>query len=86
MVSYYDRKNFIEAKLRRMSLIHINFDESEVLILKKDAKVSLPDMIGNIGGTLGVFIGFSFLGLLDRLLHAIQLLKRKKDSLDMKHQ
>ena len=31
----------------------------------KDAKVTFADMLENIGGTLGVFIGLSFVGLLD---------------------
>ena len=34
----------------------------------KDAKVTFADMLGNIGGTLGVFIGLSFVGLLDFIL------------------
>ena len=29
-------------------------------------------MVGNIGGTLGVFIGFSFLGVLDILVEYLQ--------------
>ena len=34
-------------------------------MIMKDAKVTFADMLGNIGGTLGVFIGLSFVGLLD---------------------
>ena len=30
--------------------------------MKKDAKANLTNMIGSIGGTLGVFIEFSFVG------------------------
>ena len=68
---------FLTPKLERMSLIHINFEESQVLAVTKDAKVTLPDMVGNIGGTLGVFIGFSFLGLLDVSIRCLQYLRGK---------
>ena len=43
----------LDEKFRRMSLIHINFDEKQFWTVTKDAKTTIPDMIGNIGGTLG---------------------------------
>ena len=64
-----------------MSIFHVNFEQSKVLTVIKDAKITLPDMIGNIGGTLGVFIGFSFLGLLDTFIEWIQYLHQKIKSL-----
>ena len=66
--------DFLKAKMSKTSLVHINFEESEVLSLTKDVKVTFADMVGNIGGTLGVFIGFSFLGLLDSLIELFQYL------------
>ena len=71
---HYNRDGFLKPKMESMSLISINFDGLEVLTVTKDAKITLPDMIGNIGGTLGVFIGFSFLGLLDTLIEIFQCL------------
>ena len=71
------QNQFLEPKLKRMSLISINFEGPEVLTVTKDAKITVPDMIGNIGGTLGVFIGFSFIGLLDSLIEFVQYLKRR---------
>ena len=66
--SFGDMNKFLEFKLKKTSLIHINFDEAEVWTMKKDAKATLANMIGNIGGTLGVFIGFSFVGLLKSMI------------------
>ena len=63
---------YLEEKLNRATLVHLNFEELEVFTVTKDAKITIPDMIGNIGGTLGVFIGFSFLGLLDDLIELFQ--------------
>ena len=68
---------FLEPKLKRKSLISINFEGPEVLTVTKDAKITVPDMIGNIGGTLGVFVGFSFIGLLDYLIEFVQYLNRR---------
>ena len=74
---HYNRDGFLKPKMESMSLISINFDGPEVLTVTKDAKITLPDMIGNIGGTLGVFIGFSFLGLLDTFIEIFQYLCKK---------
>ena len=70
-------QDFINLRLQRMSIIHINFEGSKVWTVTKDAKITLPDMIGNIGGTLGVFIGFSFLGLLDTLIEWLEYLRTR---------
>ena len=70
-----------KKRLQRMSIFHVNFEQSKVLNVIKDAKITLPDMIGNIGGTLGVFIGFSFLGLLDTFIEWMQYLHQKIKSL-----
>ena len=76
---FWNKDQFFEFTLKRTSLIQINFEDSEVLTVTKDAKITLPDMIGNIGGTLGVFIGFSFLGLLDYVIDQIdQFIQRRK--------
>ena len=74
---YWNEDRFLNVKLQKMSLIHINFEESKVWTVTKDAKITVPDMIGNIGGTLGVFIGFSFLGLLDTLTEWMEYIQRK---------
>ena len=75
------KENFVSHRLQRISIIYINFEESKVLTVTKDAKITLPDMIGNIGGTLGVFIGFSFFGLLDTFIEWAQYLQEKIKSL-----
>ena len=72
------------GRLSKMSIIHINFEESKVLTVTKDAKITVADMIGNFGGTLGVFIGFSFLGLLDTLIEWLQYLLTRVASLNTK--
>ena len=71
---YSQPLTFLEDRLKRTTLVHINFEELKALTITKDAKITIPDMIGNIGGTLGVFIGFSFMGLLDDIIEFFQYL------------
>ena len=78
---HYKESNFVKPRLQKSSIIHINYEESKVWTVTKDAKITMPDMIGNIGGTLGVFIGFSFLGLLGTFIEGMQYLWRKINSL-----
>ena len=42
------------------TIVKVNFDDPKLLVITKDAKVTIPDMVGSIGGTFGVFIGKSF--------------------------
>ena len=62
--------------MKKTSIVRINFEENQVLAITKDAKITIPDMVGNIGGTLGVFIGFSFLGVLDVLVEYLQYIMK----------
>ena len=50
------------------SMVHINFENPKVTVFTKDSKLTKEYLIGNIGGTFGVFIGFSFVGLLDSFI------------------
>ena len=65
--------------MKGATLVHINFEELNAWAVTKDAKITIPDMVGNIGGTLGVFIGFSFLGLLDDLVEFFQYLNERRN-------
>ena len=69
--NFYTNQEFLSPKLKRMSLIHINFEDYNVLTVTKDAKITTADIIGNVGGTLGIFLGFSCLGLLDVLIELV---------------
>ena len=67
---YADYENTLtfgnEVKLmKRTSLVHVNFIKPEATLITKDAKVTFADQLGNIGGTFGVFLGLSFVGILD---------------------
>ena len=63
--------------MARTSLVHVNFNKLEANKITKDAKVTFPDALGNIGGTFGVFLGLSFVGILDFILLTWNMLKSK---------
>ena len=77
---YADNRNTYyqnEVKLMaRTSLVHVNFIKPEANLITKDAKVTFPDMLGTIGGTFGVFLGLSFVGILDFLIAFLQWIQR----------
>jgi hypothetical protein len=51
-----------------ISIININFEDPEATVVTKDAKVTFSDMLGTIGGTFGIFLGLSIVGLVDMFL------------------
>ena len=59
------------------SLVQINFEDPEVTVITKDAKVTFADQLGSIGGTFGIFLGLSFLGLFEMLIEILQMAKEK---------
>ena len=65
---HYDHSTFLSRRLSKVSFVHINFDDPEALVITKDAKVTLADKVGNIGGTMGLFLGFSFFGFMTQFL------------------
>ena len=65
--------------IRQVGFVEINFDHQLATLTLKDAKVTFPDKVGNIGGTFGVFLGLSFVGILDVMILVCQWIKSAKD-------
>ena len=59
-----------------LSVVQINFDYPYATEITQDAKVTFADMVGSIGGTFGVFLGLSFVSLVDELADWILWLKK----------
>ena len=58
------------------SILQINFAGPYATEITQDAKVTFADMVGSIGGTFGVFLGLSFVSLVDELADWILWLKK----------
>jgi hypothetical protein len=53
-------------ELKRSVLeVNIFYDDLKTTTITQDAKTSLSDFISSIGGTLGLFLGFSFLSFIE---------------------
>ena len=67
----------LDSEDPKYGMVHVNFIRKEATVIMKDAKVTFADMLGNIGGTLGVFVGLSFVGLLDFFIWLWDWVKEK---------
>ena len=65
-----------EKIMKRSALINVNFEKGHALVTTKDAKVTFADMLGTIGGTFGVFLGLSFVGILDFIILTFRFFKK----------
>lgn len=61
--------SYLEDRWKKVSIIHLNFDDPQVMNLGKHAKFSFSDKVGNVGGTIGMFLGFSAFGLIDHFIN-----------------
>ena len=59
------------------SIVQINFLDPYATEILQDAKVTFADMVGSIGGTFGVFLGLSFVSLVDELVEWIEWCMKK---------
>jgi hypothetical protein len=57
--------SFENRRWAKTSIVHVNFEDPQVTFVIKDAKVTFEDKLANIGGTFGLFLGFSFVGVID---------------------
>ena len=67
----YDRHNYIQKfkilpnPYQPLRIVQIYFDTATYDEIVKDVSVTLADQLGAIGGTMGLFAGFSFLSALE---------------------
>jgi hypothetical protein len=57
--------NTYENVSRTFFAIRVYFDDLKYTLIKQQPKIELFGLISNVGGTLGLFLGFSFISLLE---------------------
>ena len=57
--------NTYENVTRTFFALRVYYDDLKYTLIKQQPKIELFDLISNIGGTLGLFLGFSFISLLE---------------------
>ena len=55
-----------------MTVIHIMLSSSSVILEKEEKAFTFQSLVADVGGVLGLFIGFSFLGLAESALVCIK--------------
>jgi hypothetical protein len=50
---------------KSVARVQIFFDEMKETVVEESVKTELSDLISNLGGTLGLFLGLSFLSLIE---------------------
>ena len=69
------QKMYLGEALKGFTVIQVYFEDPQVTIITKDAKATVASMIGNIGGTLGIFLGLSTIGIIDQMINMLKALK-----------
>ena len=64
----YDKQSYLRRLSKGFSLVQIFFGTPQKTVITKDAKVTETDMVSNIGGTIGIFLGLSTISVLDKII------------------
>jgi len=63
-VDYYPCFNTFENVSRTFFSFRVYNEDLKYTLIKQQPKIELFGLISNVGGTLGLFLGFSFISLL----------------------
>jgi hypothetical protein len=60
---------YLDKRRTYVAIVHLNFEDPEATVVTMDAKVTFADMLGTVGGTFGIFLGVSFIGLVESFIY-----------------
>ena len=69
-----------------MAAVRIYYDELRETVINQEAKMSWTDLVSNIGGSLGLFLGMSFLSIVEFIelfIRTILIILKKDNKLFM---
>ena len=59
---------------RSVYMVTIFYEELKYAFISQQAKTEVWDLVSNIGGSLGLFLGLSFLSMIDLVQIALEIL------------
>ncbi len=71
-------EEMVKRRQGKLTVVSINFADPKATVMTKDARVTFADKLGQIGGTCGIFLGLSFVGLWDLFSTVIDRLYKNK--------
>ena len=72
--TYGDQFQIVRRPYQPLQIIQIYFDTATYDNIIRDVSVTLADQLGAIGGTMGLFAGFSFLSALEIIYYVVKYL------------
>merc|ERR1711860_202276 len=58
-------RGYLKKSSESLTYLQIFFEDPQKIVITQDAKVTETDMVSNIGGTIGIFLGLSAISFLD---------------------
>ena len=62
-------RGYLKKSSKAYTYLQIFFEDPQKTVITQDAKVTETDMVSNIGGTIGIFLGLSTISLLDIMVN-----------------
>ena len=72
--TYGDQFQIMRRPYQPLQIVQIYFDTATYDNIIRDVSVTLADQLGAIGGTMGLFAGFSFLSALEIIYYVVKYL------------
>ena len=72
--AFGDQFQIVRRPYQPLQIIQIYFDTATYDNIIRDVSVTLADQLGAIGGTMGLFAGFSFLSALEIIYYVVKYL------------
>ena len=72
--TYGDQFQIVRRPYQPLQIVQIYFDTATYDNIIRDVSVTLADQLGAIGGTMGLFAGFSFLSALEIIYYVVKYL------------
>ena len=72
--TYGDQFQIVRRPYQPLQIVQLYFDTATYDNIVRDVSVTLADQLGAIGGTMGLFAGFSFLSALEIIYYVVKYL------------
>lgn len=70
----FSTRNYSTHELKQLTMIELYYEIKQVRVIEKSPRLSIDELISNIGGCLGVWSGISFLSIFQILSYLFRAL------------
>lgn len=69
LARYGSEKNYTETELSQLTMVELFYESDQQRVVEKTPRMSIEELISNVGGCLGVWSGISFLSIFQILYY-----------------